>query len=134
MNAELKKKFESYPDEVRPILMEIRKLILDVAKDEDIEEIIETLKWGEPSYITAGGSAVRFDWKKKNPDQFAVYFNCKTVLVETFREVYGDLFRFEGNRAIVFGLTENVPEKQLKHCISMSLRYKTLKNIPMLGA
>ena len=67
MNAELKKKFESYPDEVRPILMEIRKLILDVAKDEDIEEIIETLKWGEPSYITAGGSAVRFDWKKKNP-------------------------------------------------------------------
>lgn len=134
MDAEVKNKFDSYPDEVRPILRAMRQLILDVANDEGAGEIIETLKWGEPSYIAKAGSAVRLSWKEKTPDQYAVCFNCKTSLVETFREVYGDLFKYQGDRAIVFALTENAPVKQLKHCISMSLRYKKIKNLPLLGA
>lgn len=134
MDANVKRKFAEYPKEVRPILMDIRKVILDVAKEDGAGEVTETLKWGEPSYTTKYGSAVRFDWKPKHPDQYALYFHCQTMLVETFREVFGDLFTYEGNRAIVFGLDEKIPRQQLKRCISMALRYKKIKNLPLLGA
>jgi hypothetical protein len=134
MDIDVKAKLESYPRDIRPALLRIRKLILDVAREDNVGEIIETLKWGEPSYFTKQGCAVRFDWKPKKPDQYAIYFNCRTSLVETFKEIYGDLFKYEGNRAIVFELYEKISEKQLKHCVSMSLRYKSLKTLPLLGA
>jgi hypothetical protein len=38
------------------------------------------------------------DWKKANPEQYAMYFHCKTKLVDTFKELYRDVFKFEGNR------------------------------------
>lgn len=134
MEKEVKGKFDSYPEKIRPVLRKIRELILGVAKDDNISGLTETLKWGEPSYLSKYGSTVRYDWKPKNPEQYAVYFNCKTSLIETFKELYGDVFTYEGNRAIVFGLEDTLPEKQLRHCISMSLRYKKIKHLPLLGA
>ena len=41
--------------------------------------------------------------------QYAVYFHCQTNLVETFRELYPEL-RYEGNRAILLGAEDKVPE------------------------
>ena len=102
MKKEVEEKFKSYPPAMRKKLGKIRQLILEVAKENDLEAIEETLKWGEPSYLVKGGSTVRFDWKPKKPGQYALYFNCNTRLVDTFREIYGDKFTFEGNRAIVF--------------------------------
>ena len=58
-------------------------------------------EWGEPSYLVKGGSTIRMDWKKANPEQYAMYFHCKTKLVDTFKELYQDVFKFEGNRAII---------------------------------
>lgn len=134
MEKDVKKKFESYPNKIRPFLENIREMILDVAEEQNIGEVTETLKWGEPSYSTKQGSAVRLDWKQKNPDQYAIYFNCKTTLIGTFKELYGDLFTYAGNRAIVFGLEEKLPEEQLRQCLSMALRYKNIKNLALLGA
>lgn len=134
MENEVREKFNSYPKEVRSVLEKIRKLIFEVAEDEKIDGITETLKWGEPSYLSKYGSTVRIDWKPKYPEQFAVYFNCKTLLIETFKELYGDLFNYEGNRAIVFGLGQALPTNQLRQCISMSLRYKKIRHLPLLGA
>ena len=59
------------------------------------EKLEETLKWGEPSYLTKYGSTVRMDWKEKNPEQFAVYFKCTSALVPTFKTIYKDKFKFE---------------------------------------
>jgi hypothetical protein len=134
MDQTVAKIFESYPDEIRVKLLGIRELIYQVASQEKIENLVETLKWGEPSYIAKQGSTVRIDWKSNSPNQVAVYFNCNTKLVETFKEIYGEVFKFEGNRAIVFSLNEKIPDKQLAHCIALSLRYKQLKKLPMLGA
>lgn len=114
--------------------MELREAIFAVAKEQNITDLQETLKWGEPSYVTKLGSTVRFDWKKKHPEQFVIYFNCKTSLVDTFKEIYGDSFKFEGNRAIVFNMNDIVPWSALKHCIALSLRYHTLKKQFLLGA
>jgi hypothetical protein len=94
----------------------------------------ETLKWGEPSYLTPKGSTNRFDWKKKSPDSFAIYFICSTRPLETFREVYSEQLVFEGNRAIVFKLGDVINSGSLKHCFLMAMRYHELKHLPLLGA
>ena len=133
MKKEVKEKFESYPQPVRKKLEQIRALILDVARENSLEPVEEALKWGEPSYLVKGGSTVRIDWKAKTPDQHAIYFNCKTKLVDTFKEIYGDRFKFEGNRAIVFGKTDKLHPEQLKHCIKLSLTYHKVKHLPLLG-
>ena len=108
--------------------------ILDTASEtEGVGTVEETLKWGEPSYVTKGGSTVRIGWKQSNPHQYAMYFHCKTKLIDTFREIYGDTFTFEGNRAIVFDENDDIPANELKHCILLSLTYKSRKHLPMLG-
>ena len=133
MDLRVKKKFETYPENVAALLSNIRDLILNVAKQDGISDITETLKWGEPSYVSKIGSTVRFDWKAKSPEQYCIYFNCKTPLVETFKAVYGDIFKYDGNRAIILNIEQETP-KELAHCISMSLRYKQIKHLALLGA
>jgi len=133
-NHNVAEKFDSYPDQMRNKVLFLRQLILDTAAELDaVGAVEETLKWGEPSYKTKSGSTIRIDWKESNPKQYAMYFHCKTKLVDTFKERYGDLFKYEGNRAIVFGMSDEMPVSELKHCISLSLTYHRIKHLPMLG-
>ena len=134
MDISIKQKFSAYPEEIALILNQIRALIFTVAKQEGITDLVETLKWGEPSYLSPAGSTIRFDWKPKHPQQYCVYFNCKTCLIETFKEIYGNTFNYEGNRALVFKVGKSLPSEALGHCIAMSLRYKTINHLPLLGA
>jgi hypothetical protein len=133
-NHEVAKVFNTYPEHIQPKLMRLRQLVLDTAAESaDVGALEETLRWGEPSYLTKSGSTVRMDWKRSTPDQYALYFNCKTRLVDTFKELYGDQLRFEGNRALVFHQDEEVPIDEVKHCIFLSLTYHGRKHLPMLG-
>ena len=120
-------KFSAYPLEVQAKLLQLRQLILETADElEHIGPITETLKWGEPAYLTlatGSGSTIRIDWKSKSPDQYAMYFNCKTTLIDTFRTIFPSDFKFEGNRALVFKLTEVIPRDSLKYCIAAALTY-----------
>tara|TARA_R110001583_G_scaffold16561_22_gene68006 strand:- start:21656 stop:22072 length:417 start_codon:yes stop_codon:yes gene_type:complete len=134
MDLSVKQKFETYPESISVLLNCIRDLIFSVAKQDGISNITETLKWGEPSYTSSIGSTIRFDWKAKYPDQYCIYFNCKTSLVDTFKEMYGDTFTYGGNRAIIFKIDQDVPLTELAHCISLSLRYKKIKHLDLLGA
>ena len=127
-------KIAAYPDRVRRYANEIRNLIYNVAKVERVGEVRESLKWGEPSFTVVNGSPVRMDWKPDNPEKFFLFFNCNTSLVDTFREVYGHLLQFEGNRAIVLDLSEQIPNESIGECISMALRYHRIKKMPLLGA
>ncbi len=130
----VKHKFKSYPKHVSKKLTVLRQLIIDTAKDTgSISDLEETLKWGEPSYIAPKGSTIRIDWKEKTPDQYAVYFKCTSKLVVTFKEVYGDLFNYEKNRAILFSFDDKVPVKELQQCIKSALLYHTLKDQDYLG-
>lgn len=114
--------------------MHLRQLILDTASDtNEVKKLEETLSWSEPSYKTKTGSTIRMDWKQQQPDQYAMYFTCTTSLVDTFRKLYSSKLKFEDNRAIVFDLSEELPERELKHCISLALTYHKVKHLPMLG-
>lgn len=134
MDLSVQKKFSTYPETVAVLLNSVRDIILNVAQQDDIFDLTETLKWGEPSYVSKVGSTIRIDWKAKYPEQYCIYFNCKTSLIAAFKEIYGDTFTYEGNRAIVFKINQPVPYKTLAHCISMSLRYKKIKHLVLLGA
>lgn len=127
--------FSNYPKEVRQQLMHLRDLVINTANEtQELEKLEETLKWGEPSYLTKFGSTVRMDWKAKKPEQYAIYFKCTSKLVPTFKILYKNKFEFEGNRAIIFKINEKIPKKELKHCIELALKYHKIKHLPLLGA
>jgi len=131
---EVQAKFESYPRLVKSKMLKLRKLVLSAGKEIDgLDKMEETLKWGEPSYLTKQGSTLRMDWKKNKPDQYALYFKCTSKLIPTFKRVYKDLFSYEGNRAIVFQLKQSIPEAELKRCITAGLTYHKVKQLPRLG-
>ena len=133
-NPEVEEVFKSYPDNIRTKMLFLRQLVLEAAKELDSVKIVEeTIKWGEPSYLTKSGSTIRMDWKKSKPGKYLMYFHCKTKLVDTFKELYKDKFEFDGNRAIIFNTNDKVPVNELKHCISLSLTYHDIKHLPMLG-
>lgn len=134
-DLKVKEVFDQYPDSVKTQLLQLRELVLNTASEiEGLEKLEETLKWGEPSFLTKYGSTLRMDWKKKKPEQFALYFKCTSKLVETFKILYNNKLKFEGTRAIVFNLDERIPERELKHCIKLALTYHKVKHLPMLGA
>ena len=119
--------FESFPEDVRSGIMQLRDLILDTgAKTEGVGAVVETLKWGQPAYLPARprtGSTVRIGMAGKQTGRYAMFFHCQTNLVRTFREIYPDAFAFEGNRALVFEGDRPLPREALSHCIAMALTY-----------
>ena len=125
--------FRNYPDFIRDKMQFLRKLVHETAHEMQLGSLTETLKWGEPSFVTKKGSTLRMDWKEKNPSQYAMYFQCTSRLVETFKLVFGDRFNYEGKRAIIFRLDEEIPVDQLKQCIKATLRYHQVKEDLTLG-
>ena len=126
--------FDKYPDGIREKIENLRRLVFETANEiKEITQLEETLNWGEPSYLAKKGSTIRIDWKTKSPEQYAMYFSCSTTLVETFKKVYGEIFEFEGKRAIVFQLEDEIPEKEFKNCIRAALTYHRVKNLDKLG-
>jgi hypothetical protein len=126
-------KFQSYPKEILAKLNSLRELIISTADELNIDTIEETLKWEEPSYLVKKGSTIRMDWKAKSPNQYALYFKCTSKLIPTFKKVYGDKFKYEKTRAIVFNLDEKIPVEELRVCIGLALQYHYVKNLPRLG-
>lgn len=133
-NPKVEEKFASYPDTVRDKMLFLRNLVIATAEETaGIDELEETLKWGEPSFVTKSGSTLRMDWKEKSPEQYAMYFQCTSRLVGTFRVVFEHEFQYEGNRAIVFQLNQKIPELALKECIKATLTYHDVKHLMTLG-
>ena len=126
-------KFQSYPADVRDQLLVLRQLIFETALENGIHTLEETLKWGEPSYLTPKGSTLRINDRNKNVNEYAMFFHCKTKLIDTFKEIYPSEFIYEGNRAIVFNLNEPLNTTALKHCVGLALTYHSVSHLPLLG-
>ncbi len=119
--------FDAYPAGLRAQLLKLRQLIfVTAAETDDVGELVETLKWGQPAYLTERprtGSTIRIDAVKGQAKSYAMYFHCQTTLVSTFRELYSDNFVFQGKRALLFSLDDKIPQDALKHCIALALTY-----------
>ena len=91
-NPEVARVFYGYPEPMRKKMLRLRQIVLHTASEtEGVDAPEETLKWGELSYLTKGGSTIRMDWKARAPNQYAMYFNCNTSLIAIFKDVYGDV-------------------------------------------
>jgi hypothetical protein len=118
--------FDAYPKPLKARLLALRRLIFDTARTvEGVGPLQETLKWGQPSYLTPttkSGSTIRID-RIKSANQYAIYFHCQTNLVETFRELYPAELSYGGNRSIILNADDKVPEPVLRHCVALALTY-----------
>ena len=101
-------------------LLQVRDLIFDLADKLDVGPLTETLKWGEPAYLTEttkAGSTVRLALKDGQP---AVFFVCNSGLVEVFRADFPEL-SYLGRRGIL--LDERADDGLLELCISRALTF-----------
>ena len=122
--------FKAYPPGIRAKLMALRELVFNTAeKTTGVGRLTETLKWGQPSYLTeatGSGTTVRID-RLKAGDGYAVYFHCRSGLVGQFRELYPDTFKYESKRAIVFEAGDGVPARELRHCLALAFTHHSRK-------
>ena len=118
--------FDAFLKPLKARLLALRRLIFDTARTvEGVGPLLETLKWGQPSYLTPqtkSGSTIRID-RIKSANQYAIYFHCQTNLVETFRELYPAELSYGGNRSIILNADDEVPEPALRHCVALALTY-----------
>jgi hypothetical protein len=121
---------KAYPPAVRARLMALRDLVLDTAaKTAGVGKLTESLKWGQPSYLTeetGSGTTVRID-RLKSGDGYAIYFHCRSGLVGQFRELYPDTFTYEGQRAMHFAAKDRLPVRELRHCVALALTHHLRK-------
>jgi hypothetical protein len=119
--------FSAFPADVRAQLLEVRGLIFETAAAlEGVGALTETLKWGEPAYLTratGSGTTVRLGRSRSSERECAVLFNCRTTLVDDFRNEFPDVFACEKNRAIVLDARKPLPEAPLRSCLGMALTY-----------
>jgi len=123
---EVSRAFDTFPEPIRRRLLDVRKLIFAIATaDGAVGRLTETLKWGEPAYLTdetGSGSTIRLG-RLKDSDHAAILFNCKTTLVDTFRERFPDQFEYRQTRALLLPVAGKLPKQELSVCLSLALTY-----------
>lgn len=125
--AEVLSALQRYPAAVQAQLLQVRDLVFAVAGETDgVGELTETLKWGEPAYLTeasGSGTTIRLGVSKVAPSAAAVFVNCRTSLIDGFRAQFGDVFAFEGTRALILPKDGPLPEAPLALCLRAALLY-----------
>lgn len=92
--------FDGFPPAARPVLEEVRRALFLLADDLGVGPLSETLKWGQPAYLTeatGAGTTVRLGVDAGDP---AVFVHCRTTLVESFRAEHPEAFGYGGTRAL----------------------------------
>ena len=121
------------PPATRGILDTLRALIFETAADTPgVGTIEETLKWGQPSYLThkpKSGTTIRLGWDDAGT-RISLFVHCQTSLVDTWRDRYGDTLTLIGNREIALPTDHPLPRAALQHCIAMALTYHLRKTAP----
>lgn len=117
--------FDAFPQAVRADLLALRALIFEVAAETpEAGPIEETLKWGQPAYLTQktkSGTTIRLGAPKAGG--FAIYTHCQTSLIADFRALFAAEFSYEGNRAICFAAGETVDRDKIALLIRRALTY-----------
>lgn len=123
---EVNRAFGALPAPIGKRLLQVRDLIFaTAAKHDNVGRLTETLKWGEPAYLTdetGSGSTIRLG-RLRDSDHAAILFNCKTTLVDTFRERFPDQFEYRQTRALLLPVTGKLPKQELSICLSLALTY-----------
>jgi len=124
-SAEVARIFAQTPPAARPGLLHLRRLIFEVAgKTSGAGPVKEALRWGQPAYLTAEtgvGTTLRLGAPKTGG--FALYAHCRTTVIATFRDRFGDSFCYQGNRAVLFSHIAEIQPDKLSLLIVHALTY-----------
>jgi len=126
MPQDVKAVFATYPVAAQAKFNALREVIFEEAARLEVGALHETLKWGEPAYLTPkskAGSTIRMAWKQKFPNQCTLLSNCNTDLVERMCEAFPSEFHYSGNRAVSLDLATDVPEFPTRALMAMALTY-----------
>ena len=127
--------FNAIPDAARACLLPLRAMIFETAAENAaIGELSETLKWGQPSYLTEqtkAGSTLRLGTHGESGEP-AIFVICTTDLIDRFKTHYPDEWTYQGNRVLLPGWTPadqmNMTQRDaLRHCMAMVLTHKLNK-------
>lgn len=117
--------FAAFPQPARTALLQLRDLIFEVAADTpEAGRIEETLKWGQPAYLTPdtkSGSTLRLSMPKNGG--IGVYTHCQTTIMSDFQMLFPEDFTYEGNRAVHFKDTASLDTAKLRLLIKSALTY-----------
>jgi hypothetical protein len=119
--------FDAAAPAARMRLHDLRAMILEEAERLQVGPLTETLKWGEPAFLTEtskAGTTIRLGWRPADPDHIRLLVNCRTDLIDRYKARFGDLFAYEGNRAIRLAVDEPVQDGALRSCIGLALTYR----------
>ena len=123
--------FNNCPPQIKVSLLTIRQWIYEVADNSDeIGQVEECLKWGEPSYVTdspKSGTTIRLSKLKSSEHEYGLFVHCQTTLIEEFRVAYPDL-RYDKNRGILFDSREPIQTDVIKQFIYLAMTYHTRKS------
>lgn len=115
--------FSAYPEPARSGLIRLRALIYEVAgANSKIGVVTETLKWGQPSYQATSGTPIRLGIPKVGG--YAVFAHCQTSVISDFRNIVGDKFTYDGNRAVVFSTTDDPRLDEVALLFNRALTYR----------
>lgn len=120
--------FDSYESATeRQVLLELRKLIFATAQSDDrIGPLTETLKWGEPAYLTEAtkaGSTLRLGHSKLSNSP-AMFVSCSTPLLKTLQKLDGSgVLSYHGLRDIAVPQVTAENKAMLQTCILHTLTY-----------
>lgn len=126
LTAEVVAAVADWPDTAQARMRTLRALILAVARDCGAGPLTETLKWGEPAWLTErtkSGTTLRMGWKPGRPDHLALLVNCRTDLVDRYRARFPTEFTYEGDRAVLVPVAGPVADEPLRRVIAMALCY-----------
>lgn len=103
MTPEVRAAFDAAPPDAQRGMLCLRDLIYTVAADlPEIGNLTETLRWGQPAYVTSkrAGASLRLGIPKSGG--FALYTHCQTSLIADFTTAFPNMDKVEGTRAIHF--------------------------------
>jgi hypothetical protein len=116
--------FEQFPKPARKVLFDARDRIFALAETAQVGPLTETLKWGQPAYLTEktkAGSTIRLGLQDGAP---AAFFTCSSSLVDGFRADFPNAMTYHGNRALTLEAPFPV---ELDMCLTRALTYHRAK-------
>lgn len=117
--------FDAFAPEARKGLMVLRGVIFEeAARLPQIERLQETLKWGQPAYLTPdvrAATTIRLGVPRSGG--FALFTHCQSSVMADFRALFGDRFTFDGNRAIHFEDAADLPLAPIAALVRGALTY-----------
>lgn len=115
--SEVETVFNTFADDTRAGALALRGLVLGIGGD----EVTETLRWGQPAYVTPKGSTLRVGPHKEAC--FALYAHCQSTIVSSYAAAFPGWDRLDGNRAVLFDTPKDIEPERLSHLIRHALNY-----------